>query len=115
VPQRLVRVHPGSKRKTLYLASHASHILGMPLPEGRMLLADLIEHATQREFVYRHAWQVGDLVIWDNRCTMHRGRPYDETYPRDMRRVTTADVASTLDQQPIPMSVPAARPMPMPA
>ena len=94
VPQPLVRVHPGSKRKTLYLASHASQILGMPLPEARLLLADLMEHATQREFVHTHHWRVGDLVVWDNRCTMHRGRPFDETEPRDMRRTTTSDIAA---------------------
>ena len=108
VVQRVVRTHPGSKRKTLYLASHASHVLGMAVPEGRMLLLDLIEHATQPPFVYRHAWRVGDLVIWDNRCTMHRGRPYDDTrHVRDLRRVTTCDVASTLDQEPIPLPLPA--------
>ena len=98
VPQRVVRVHPGSKRKTLYLAAHASHIVGMPVPEGRLLLHDLIEFATERRFVYRHAWRPGDLVIWDNRCTMHRGRPFDESETRDLRRATTRDVASTLDQ-----------------
>lgn len=98
VPQRLVRVHPGSKRKSLYLASHASHIEGMPLPEGRLLLLELMEHATQRPFVYSHAWRQGDLVIWDNRCTMHRARPFDPDEPRDMRRATVADSASTLDQ-----------------
>jgi alpha-ketoglutarate-dependent 2,4-dichlorophenoxyacetate dioxygenase len=98
VSQRLVRTHPGSGRKTLYLASHASHILGRPVPEGRLLLRDLIEHATERRFVYRHEWRVGDLVIWDNRCTMHRGRPFDETQARDLRRATTRDVAPTLDQ-----------------
>ena len=98
VPQRVVRVHPGSKRKTLYLAAHASHIVGMPVPEGRLLLRDLIEFATERRFVYRHVWRQGDLVIWDNRCTMHRGRPFDESETRDLRRVTTRDVASTLDQ-----------------
>jgi alpha-ketoglutarate-dependent 2,4-dichlorophenoxyacetate dioxygenase len=99
VPQRLVRTHPGSKRKTLYLAAHASHIIDWPVPEGRLLLNDLTEHATQREFVYRHHWKVGDLVIWDNRCTMHRGRVYDMNGTvRDLRRVTTQDVASTLDQ-----------------
>ena len=99
VPQRLVRTHPGSKRKTLYLAAHASHIVGWPVPEGRMLLNDLTEHATQREFVYRHHWRVGDLVIWDNRCTMHRGRAYDMNGTvRDLRRITTQDVASTLEQ-----------------
>jgi len=98
VPQRVVRRHPGSRRKTLYLAAHASHILGRPVPEGRLLLRDLIEHATQPQFVYRHRWRTGDLVIWDNRCTMHRGRPFDETQPRDLRRVTTQDTASSLDQ-----------------
>jgi alpha-ketoglutarate-dependent 2,4-dichlorophenoxyacetate dioxygenase len=92
VTHRLVRIHPGSRRKTLYMGAHASHIVGWPLPEGRLLLRDLLEHATQREFVYRHSWRVGDLVIWDNRCTLHRGRPYDDaTHPRDLRRVTTKD------------------------
>jgi alpha-ketoglutarate-dependent 2,4-dichlorophenoxyacetate dioxygenase len=98
VPQRLVRRHPGSKRQTLYLASHASHIIGWPVPEGMLLLRELIEHATQPEFVYTHRWRVGDLVIWDNRCTMHRGRRFDETQRRDLRRVTTQDTASTLEQ-----------------
>ena len=98
VPQRVVRTHPGSKRKTLYLAAHASEIVGWPVPEGRLLLRELIEHATGREFVYRHQWREGDLVIWDNRCTMHRGRHFDETKVRDLRRVTTRDTASTLDQ-----------------
>jgi alpha-ketoglutarate-dependent 2,4-dichlorophenoxyacetate dioxygenase len=99
VAHRLVRVHPGSRRKTLYMGAHASHIVGWPLPEGRLLLRDLMEHATQREFVYRHAWRVGDLVVWDNRCTLHRGRPYDDAaYPRDLRRVTTKDVAFALAQ-----------------
>jgi alpha-ketoglutarate-dependent 2,4-dichlorophenoxyacetate dioxygenase len=98
VPQHLVRIHPGSRRKTLYLASHASHVVGLPIPEGRLLLRDLIEFATQPQFVYRHVWREGDLVIWDNRCTMHRGRPFDERETRDLRRVTTRDLASTLDQ-----------------
>ncbi|HVH78549.1 MAG TPA: TauD/TfdA family dioxygenase [Stellaceae bacterium] len=98
VPQRLVRTHPGSGRKVLYVAAHASEIVGWPVPEGRLLLRELIEHATQREFVYRHDWRQGDLVIWDNRATMHRGRHYDEDKVRDLRRVTTRDVASTLDQ-----------------
>ncbi len=96
--QRLVRHHPGSGRKCLYLSAHASHIVGWPAPEGRLLLRDLEEHATQREFVYSHKWRVGDLVIWDNRDTMHRGRPHDETRPRDLRRATTLDVGSTLDE-----------------
>src|SRR3954451_20791590 len=98
VPQRLVRVHPGSGRKTLYLASHASHIIGWPVPDGMLLLRELIEHATQPEFVHAHQWRRGDLVIWDNRCTMHRGRRYDEGQRRDLRRITTQDTASTLDQ-----------------
>lgn len=99
VPQRLVRVHPGSKRKTLYMGAHASHILGWPVPEGRLLLRELMERATEREFVHRHHWRVGDLVIWDNRCTVHRGRPYDDKRQvRDLRRVTTMDVASTVEQ-----------------
>jgi alpha-ketoglutarate-dependent 2,4-dichlorophenoxyacetate dioxygenase len=96
--QRLVRRHPGSGRQTLYLSAHASHIVGWPVPEGRLLLADLNEHATRREFVYSHKWREGDLVIWDNRDTMHRGRPHDETCPRDLRRATTLDIGSTLDE-----------------
>jgi alpha-ketoglutarate-dependent 2,4-dichlorophenoxyacetate dioxygenase len=98
VPQRLVRVHPGSKRKTLYLASHAGWIRGMQIPEARMLLRDLMEHATQREFVYTHSWKVGDLVMWDDRCTMHRAREYDMTQPRDMHRTTVSDEVSSLEQ-----------------
>ena len=89
----LVRTLPRSNRKSLYVASHASRIIDWPIPEGRLLLRDLIEHATQREFVYRHAWRVGDLVIWDNRCTMHRATPFEDTkYPRELRRVTTLDM-----------------------
>jgi len=97
-PQRLVRTHPGSKRKTLYLSAHASHIVGWPVADGRLLLLDLNAHATQDRFVYRHEWRIGDLVIWDNRCTMHRGRPHDETKRRDLRRATTLDTASTLSE-----------------
>lgn len=98
VPQRVVRTHPGSHRKTLYLAAHASHIEGMPVPDGRLLLMDLMEHATRPQFVHAHKWREDDLVIWDNRCTMHRARPFDTTKVRDLRRVTTRDVASTLEQ-----------------
>ena len=97
-PQRLVRTHPGSKRKTLYLSAHASHVVGWPVADGRLLLLDLNTHATQPQFVYRHEWRVGDLVIWDNRCTMHRGRPHDENKARDLRRATTLDVGSTLHE-----------------
>ncbi len=89
----LVRTLPRSGRRSLYLASHASCIVGWPVPEGRLLLRDLIEHATQPRFVYRHAWRVGDFLIWDNRATMHRARPFDDvTYRRELRRVTTLDV-----------------------
>lgn len=89
----LVRVLPRSGRRSLYLASHASRIVDWPLPEGRLLLRDLIEHATQPQFVYRHHWTVGDLVIWDNRATMHRARPFDDmTHRRELHRVTTLDV-----------------------
>ena len=98
VPQRVVRTHPGSYRKTLYLAAHASHIIGLPVADGRLIILDLIEHATQPRFVHAHRWAKGDLVIWDNRCTMHRARPFDTTKVRDLRRVTTRDVASTLEQ-----------------
>jgi alpha-ketoglutarate-dependent 2,4-dichlorophenoxyacetate dioxygenase len=97
-PQRLVRRHPGSGRKTLYLSAHASHIVGWPVADGRLLLHDLNTHATQRQFVYSHKWAAGDLVIWDNRCTMHRGRPHDEAAPRDLRRATTLDTGSTLEE-----------------
>jgi alpha-ketoglutarate-dependent 2,4-dichlorophenoxyacetate dioxygenase len=89
----LVRTLPRSGRRSLYLASHASRIVGWPVPEGRLLLRDLIEHATQPQFVYRHAWRVHDFVIWDNRATMHRARPFDDvTYRRELRRVTTLDI-----------------------
>ncbi|MGH8663988.1 MAG: TauD/TfdA dioxygenase family protein [Burkholderiales bacterium] len=91
--QPLVRTLPRTGRKSLYLASHAFRILGWPVPDGRLLLKDLMEHATQRKFVYRHAWRVGDLVIWDNRCTMHRATPFEDLeYRRELRRVTTLDI-----------------------
>jgi alpha-ketoglutarate-dependent 2,4-dichlorophenoxyacetate dioxygenase len=91
----LVRRHPGSGRQALYIASHASHIIGMPVDEGAALLAELIAFATQPRFVYRHAWQLGELVIWDNRCTMHRATPFAATgHVRDMRRTTIIDTAA---------------------
>jgi alpha-ketoglutarate-dependent 2,4-dichlorophenoxyacetate dioxygenase len=98
VAQRVVRRHPGSGRKTLYLASHASHIIGWPVPEGRLLLRDLVEFATRREFVFVHHWRAGDLVIWDNRCTLHRGRPFPAEERRDLRRVTTSDHAAMAEK-----------------
>jgi alpha-ketoglutarate-dependent 2,4-dichlorophenoxyacetate dioxygenase len=92
---KLVQVHTGSGRKTLYIASHASHIVGWPVEEGRQLLRELIQRATQPRFVQSVAWkQAGDLVIWDNRCTMHRATPFEDTvYRRDMRRTTVYDSA----------------------
>lgn len=98
VPQRVVRRYPGSGRKTLYLAAHASHIVGMTMADRRLLLMDLMEHATRPRFVHSHARKRGDLVIWDKRCTMHRARPFDTTKVRDLRRVITRDIASTLEQ-----------------
>ena len=89
----LIRTLPRSHRRSLYLAAHASRIVDWPVPEGRLLLHDLTEHATQREFVYRHPWRVGDLVIWDNRATMHRATPFDDArHRRELHRVTTLDL-----------------------
>jgi alpha-ketoglutarate-dependent 2,4-dichlorophenoxyacetate dioxygenase len=90
----LVRQHPTSGRTSLFIGAHCTQIVGWPLPEGRMLLHDLLEHATQRQFVFSHSWQVGDLVVWDNRCTLHRGRPYDFRDRRELRRTTTEDLVS---------------------
>ena len=96
----LIRTIPRSHRRSLYVASHASRVIDWPVPEGRLLLRDLMEHATQTEFVYRHSWRVGDLVIWDNRATMHRGRPFDDAkFRRELRRVTTLDI-----EQPAPVA-----------
>jgi len=86
----------GARPKSLYLSSHAGAIRGMSVPEGRLLLRDLTEHATQPEFVYVHKWTVHDLVMWDHRQTMHRVRRYDQSQPRDMRRATVAGTAPTV-------------------
>jgi alpha-ketoglutarate-dependent 2,4-dichlorophenoxyacetate dioxygenase len=99
VRQRLVRTHPVTGRKSLYLSSHAGGIVGMPMPEARLLLRDLTEHATQPKFVHVHKWTLHDFIIWDNRQTMHRVRRYDERQPRDMRRTTVAGDAPTVAQQ----------------
>lgn len=99
VLQRLVRTHPAHGRKSLYLSSHAGKVIGMSVPEGRLLLRDLTEHATRSEFVYVHRWTVHDLVMWDNRQTMHRVRRYDQSQPRDMRRATVAGTIPTVAQQ----------------
>ena len=98
VLQRLVRTHPVHRRKSLYLSSHAGVVRGRSVPEGRLLLRDLTEHATRPEFVYVHKWTVHDLVMWDNRQTMHRVRRYDQSQPRDMRRATVAGTQPTVDQ-----------------
>jgi alpha-ketoglutarate-dependent 2,4-dichlorophenoxyacetate dioxygenase len=93
VARPLVRSHKESGRKALYLASHISHICDMNVPDGKMLVRELLEHATQKEFIYELKWRVGDLMIWDNRCTLHRGRPYDDTlHRRDLRRATLEDL-----------------------
>ena len=99
VRQRLVRTHPVTGRKSLYLSSHAGTIIGWPEPEAKALLLDLTEAATQREFVYSHKWRVGDLVMWDNRQTMHRARPFPHDEPRDVRRTTLMGDAPTVAQQ----------------
>lgn len=99
VPQLVVRTIPENGRKSLYLASHAGRIIGMPEAEGRALIEELIAHVTQRQFVYMHRWRAKDLVMWDNRCTMHRGTDYDDLrFVRDMRRTTVSDVANTCEQ-----------------
>ena len=93
VARPLVRSHKESGRKALYLASHISHICDMNVPDGKMLVRELLEHATQKEFIYELKWRAGDLMIWDNRCTLHRGRPYDDTlHRRDLRRATLEDL-----------------------
>jgi alpha-ketoglutarate-dependent 2,4-dichlorophenoxyacetate dioxygenase len=100
VRQRLVRRHPNTGRLSLYLSSHAGAIEGMPIPEARSFLRDLTEHATQRQFVYAHVWKKWDLVMWDNRVTMHRARRYNPLEVRDMRRTTLTNEVSSLEQGP---------------
>jgi alpha-ketoglutarate-dependent 2,4-dichlorophenoxyacetate dioxygenase len=95
----VVRAIPESGRKSLYLASHVGRIRGVAEAEGKALLAELIAHTTQRQFVYTHRWRVRDLVMWDNRCTMHRGKEFDDLrYERDMQRATVSDIANTCEQ-----------------
>lgn len=98
VRQRLVRVHPVTGRKSLYLSSHIGTIIGWPVPEARAFIRDLTEHATQPQFLYKHVWQQYDLVMWDNRSTMHRVTRFDETRVRDMRRTTVAGDSVTVEQ-----------------
>lgn len=99
VPQVIVRTLPGSGRKTLYLAAHARDIPGMSLPEACLLLSDLIDHATQAQFVYTHRWTVGEVVMWDDRCTMHRAQEYDLDQVRDMHRTAIEDIGPTVEQE----------------
>jgi alpha-ketoglutarate-dependent 2,4-dichlorophenoxyacetate dioxygenase len=101
VRQALTRTHPASGRKSLYLASHVGKIIGWPVPEARAFIRDLTEHATQRQFVHAHEWRPFDLVMWDNRCTMHRARRYDASQVRDMRRTTVAGSMPTAAQEPL--------------
>ena len=97
VEQVMIRTNPVNGRKSIFVASHASHIVGMPVEEGRALIRRLIELATEPDYVYRHAWTAGDLVMWDNRCTLHRGRPWDGAkYRRVMHRTTVAGAAPTV-------------------
>jgi alpha-ketoglutarate-dependent 2,4-dichlorophenoxyacetate dioxygenase len=99
VPQLLVRTIPENGRKSLYVASHAGRIFGMPEAEGRALIDELLAHTSQRQFVYTHRWRAKDLVMWDNRCTLHRGTDYDDLrWVRDMHRATVSDVANTCEQ-----------------
>jgi alpha-ketoglutarate-dependent 2,4-dichlorophenoxyacetate dioxygenase len=100
VPQVLVRTIPQTRRKSLYVASHAGRIFGMPDDEGRALIDELLAHTTQRQFVYTHRWRPHELVMWDNRCTMHRGTDYDDLrWVRDMARVTISDIANSCEQE----------------
>jgi alpha-ketoglutarate-dependent 2,4-dichlorophenoxyacetate dioxygenase len=98
VRQRLVRTHPVTGRRSLFLSSHIGTIIGWPVPEARDFIRDLTEHATQRELVYIHRWRANDLVMWDNRQTMHRVRRFDESKPRDVRRTTVAGDGPTIAQ-----------------
>ena len=99
----IVQTHAGSGRRTLYIASHAMGVVGMPKDEGRALLKELIDFATQPQFVIRRSWGVGDLVCWDNRCTMHRATEFDDVnLRRDMRRTTIKEAASGALPRPCP-------------
>jgi alpha-ketoglutarate-dependent 2,4-dichlorophenoxyacetate dioxygenase len=100
VTQALVRTIPETGRKSLYLASHAGRILDMPEGEGRELVDQLIAHATQRQFTYTHRWRVHDLVMWDDRCTMHHGTEFDDLrWKRDLQRATVRDIANSCEQE----------------
>ena len=109
VEQVMLRTNPLNGRKSIYVASHASHIVGLPVEEGRAIIRELMELATQPDNVYRHVWTAGDLVMWDNRCMLHRGRPWDGTkYRRVMHRTTVAGVGPTVPDE-LPASASSAR------
>lgn len=91
VDRPLTHVHPGSGRQVLFASVHCEQVSGMTVPEGRLLVAELLEHATQRKYVYSHKWRTGDYVMWDNRATLHRGTRYDLSVRRDLRRTTTLE------------------------
>ena len=104
VPQVLVRTIPETGRRNLYLASHALKIIGLADTDARKLIDELIAHATQRQYVYTHRWRVNDLVMWDNRCTMHRGTPFDDLrFKRDVQRATVADIANSVEAHGLPL------------
>lgn len=93
VPHPMVKANPATGEKSFYLASHASHIVGMPTEDGKSLIAELIDATTAADRVYRHVWRDHDLVMWDNRCMLHRGQPFDDQkYRRHMIRSTVSDV-----------------------
>jgi alpha-ketoglutarate-dependent 2,4-dichlorophenoxyacetate dioxygenase len=99
VQQVLVRTHPATGRKALYIAAHASHVIGWPVDKGRKLIDELLDFATQPQFVYRHKWAEGDLIVWDNRCTMHRATPFDEMgVRRVLHRTTVSDEVNTVER-----------------
>ena len=98
VRQALVRQHPATGRKSIYISSHAGHVVGWTEAESKLFLSDLTEIATQRAFVYTHEWTVNDLVMWDNRCVLHRARSYEPGVVRDMRRTTIAGDEATVAQ-----------------
>jgi alpha-ketoglutarate-dependent 2,4-dichlorophenoxyacetate dioxygenase len=107
VPQALVRTHRVTGRKSIYVASHAGHVVDMDDAEAGALIDQLVRHSTQRQFVYTHRWRVNDVVVWDNRCTMHRGRPFDDLrWPRDAQRATSRDIANTCVQEGIELRQP---------
>ena len=100
VPQTMVRTVPQTGRKNLYVASHAGYIVGMDDGEAKALIDEVLAHATQPQFTYTHRWRVGDLVMWDNRCTLHRGLPFDDLrFRRDVQRATTLDIANSCEQE----------------